>query len=263
MSAPTSLPSVPIEEILNPPYVSVLCYPTPSDADASARLTELKSLGVSKLVFEGKTKLGYLGLLGKGCVSLVVKAEREGQLIALKIRRIDANRPTLEDEARLTKLANQVGVGPSLISYSKNFILMELVQGVRIVDWLKDLSGKGMMKKLRMVLKETLDQCRRLDKAGIDHGELSTLTKHVIVSNKVSIIDFETASLHRRLANVTSAVQYLFIGGPGAKKVRRLLNIPDTNRTIEAVRAYKSKFDEESFTNLLRVLKMVNLKIPQ
>lgn len=254
---------VSIEEVVNPPYVSVLCYPTPSDADASARLAELKSLGVTKLVFEGKTKLGSLGLLGKGCVSLVVKAEREGQLIALKIRRIDANRPTLEDEARLTKLANQVEVGPRLVSHSKNFILMELVQGVRIVDWLKRLSGKGMMKKLRTVLKETLDQCRRLDKAGIDHGELSTLNKHVIISDSVRLIDFETASLHRRLANVTSAVQYLFIGGPGAKRVRRLLNIPNTNLTIEAVRAYKSKFDEESFTNLLQVLKLINLKIPQ
>ena len=260
MSIQTSSFSVLVEDVTKLPYVSVLCYPAADDVEASARLLELKSLGVSRVVFEGKTKLGGLGLLGKGCVSLVVKAEREGQVVALKIRRVDANRASLEDEARLTRLANEVGVGPKVISHSKNFILMELIQGMQIVNWLKNLSGKGMMKELRRVLKETLDQCRILDKAGIDHGELSTLGKHVIVSNKVCMIDFETASLQRRLANVTSATQYLFIGGPGARMVRRLLNIPDVTRIIDAVRSYKSKFDEESFENVLQTLKLVNLK---
>ncbi len=197
-------------------------------------------------------------MLGKGCVSIVVVARcREGEA-ALKIRRVDANRPSLSQEAELQSLANRVGVGPKLCNYTDNFILMELIRGVNLPDWVKNLKGSGTSSNLRRVCRDLLVKCWRLDRANLDHGELSNLSKHVIVGDRVEIIDFESASTRRSVRNVTSAAQYLFIGGPVASKIRRVLNLKDRSHIIEAIRSYKrERGSEEALQLLLKRLKLV------
>jgi putative serine/threonine protein kinase len=197
-------------------------------------------------------------VLGKGCVSIVVVARcREGEA-ALKIRRVDANRPSLSQEAELQSLANNVGVGPKLYGYTDNFILMELIRGVNLPDWVKNLKGRGTASNLRRVCRELLVKCWKLDQAHLDHGELSNLSKHVLVGDRVEIIDFESASTKRSVRNLTSAAQYLFVGGPVASKVRRVLNLNDCNTIIEAIRSYKrGRGGEEALQLLLKRLKLV------
>jgi putative serine/threonine protein kinase len=197
-------------------------------------------------------------VLGKGCVSIVVVARcREGEA-ALKIRRVDANRPSLSQEAELQSLANNVGVGPKLYGYTDNFILMELIRGVNLPDWVKNLKGRGTASNLRRVCRELLVKCWKLDQAHLDHGELSNLSKHVLVGDRVEIIDFESASTKRSVRNLTSAAQYLFVGGPVASKVRRVLNLKDCNTIIEAIRSYKrGRGGEEALQLLLKRLKLV------
>jgi len=207
---------------------------------------------------EGRVEISGLRVLGKGCVSIVVVARcREGEA-ALKIRRVDANRPSLSQEAELQSLANRVGVGPKLYSYSDNFILMELIRGVNLPDWVKDLKGRGMVTNLRRVCRDLLAKCWRLDQAHLDHGELSNLSKHVIVGDRVEIIDFESASTKRSVRNLTSAAQYLFIGGPVASKIRRVLNLKERNTIIEAIRSYKrERGSEEALQLILKRLRLV------
>ena len=196
-------------------------------------------------------------MLGKGCVSIVVVARcKEGEA-ALKIRRLDANRPSLSQEAELQSLANKVGVGPTLYNYTNNFILMELIKGVNLPDWVKNLKGRGTASNLRRVCRDLLVKCWRLDQAHLDHGELSNLSKHVIVGDRVEIIDFESASTRRSVRNVTSAAQYLFIGGPVASKIRRVLNLKNRSDIIEAIRSYKrERGSEEALQLLLKRLKL-------
>ena len=86
---------------------------------------------------------------------------------------------------------------------------MQLIDGDLLQDWLKLTERKAAVRK---VLVEILEQCCRLDEAGLDHGELSKAPKHLLVdkADKPFIVDFETASMERRVTNVTSVCQYLF-----------------------------------------------------
>ena len=241
-----------IERLLEEPYSLILCYPKPDPRELEARIEELKRMGVEGLVFEGRAKLFGLGLLGKGNTGLVVKAIYRGREAALKIKRIDSRREGARREGEMLSLANSLGIGPKLISYSENFVLMELIKGERIGDWLPRC-GKG---ELKAVLRELLDQCFRLDEAGIDHGELSDPRRHVLVSgSKPYILDFERASLARRPSNLTSLVQYFSIGGPYSSRVRRMLGF-DLDGLIDALRLYKSRRGAETFARVLEALRL-------
>lgn len=209
------------------------------------------------MILEGRVEISGLKVLGKGCVSIVVAARcREGKA-ALKIRRIDANRADLNQEAELQSLANRVDVGPKLYNHTDNLILMELVRGVNLPEWVKNLKGKGTASNLRRVCRDLLEKCWRLDQAHLDHGELSNLSKHVIVGDRVEIIDFESASATRSVRNLTSAAQYLFIGGPVSNKVRKTLHLKNRQTIIETIRAYKKqKGGVDAFQTLLEQLKL-------
>ena len=156
-------------------------------------------------------------VLGKGFVGIVVIAHLNGQRVAVKIRRIDADRADLLHEAAMITKANSVGVAPKLIAASKNFLLMQLIDGELLPNWLKTNKDKAAVKQ---VLAEVLEQCFRLDEVGLDHGELSKAPKHLLVDKlgKAFIVDFETSSLTRRVANVTAVCQYLFAGNSSCIK---------------------------------------------
>jgi putative serine/threonine protein kinase len=245
-----------VDEFSNEPFISIICYPKPDLNEAKRRIEELKSLGVSKVVFDGKTKIGNLCVLGKGCVSLVVKALMNSNLVALKIRRLDANRDSLKYEAKLLNVANSINVAPKLFAYSRNFIVMEHAEGLYFKDWIKMLKGKGKKERVKSVIKEILEQCFRLDEIGLDHGELSNIEKHIIVGKKAWIIDFESASMNRRASNLTKVTQYFVVGSPVSSTIRKLLRIEDLNEIFHALRDYKRSKSKDSFENVLRVMNL-------
>ncbi len=110
--------------------------------------------------------------------------------------------------------------------------------------------------QIRVVIKKVLHDCYKLDRIGLDHGELSRIPKHVIVGNKITIIDFESSSTERRVSNVTSATQAFFIGSGISKTVNRICKIPKKEKIISVLREYKQDQSEKSFENLLNILKM-------
>ncbi len=246
-----------IEHLVKEPYVRVLCYPSPDAKIAIERVDELKVLKVKDILFEGKTKIGKLGVVGKGCVSVVVKATTNSDIYAVKIRRMDANRVSMKREAEMHLMANSINVGPKLFGVTENFLLMEFIEGSSILEWSKGIE-KQRIEKIRKVLEDLLDQCYALDRLGLDHGELSDVKKHVIISEKPVIIDFESASIGRRAANLTKIVQYLFIGGPMSKNLRKILGIEDQNIVVDSVRKYKEEKNQESYLNLLSRLNLVS-----
>ena len=133
----------------------------------------------------------------------------------------------MKNEAKLLKIVNSINVGPKLYDSSKNFLVIEYLDGEKIGDWIKNLSGKGSVNKLKSTIKSILEDCYKLDNIGLDHGELSSISKHVIVGkkNQSTLIDFESSSTKRRVSNVTSATQAIFIGSGIAKKVQRDVQI--------------------------------------
>jgi putative serine/threonine protein kinase len=145
-----------------------------------------------------------------------------------------------------------VDVGPRFLGVSKNFLLMQFIDGDLLPEWLKKCEGKAQVGK---ALRGVLEQCWRLDKTGLDHGELSHAPKHVIINQKDEpfIVDFETASINRKPSNVTAICQFLFIGGVVAEKVVEKLGRKDKKVIIEALRCYKNDRTRENFENVLEV----------
>jgi putative serine/threonine protein kinase len=233
------------------PYASVLCYPKASETELQSRLMELREHGVKAVEFAGETSAFNVPVLGKGFVGIVVIARLAGQRAALKIRRVDADRLGLQHEAQMLAKANSVQVGPKLMRVSKNFLLMQLVDGVLLPEWL------GVHKEtehVRSILSDVLEQCWRLDNMGLDHGELSKAPKHIIISKqrKPWIVDFETASVDRKPANVTSVCQFLFTsGGAVPRVVAETLGKRNREETISALRRYKNDRTRENFNRVL------------
>ncbi|HUI85856.1 MAG TPA: hypothetical protein VLY21_01715 [Nitrososphaerales archaeon] len=244
-----------LSDLVKTPYIQVLTYPRISLGTAKARVRQLSSLGVEELVFEGKTKIGRLGLLGLGTVGVVVRARVDDQYLALKIRRTDANRPNMDNEFALTTLANRVGVGAPVFKHTKDMILMGLLEYVEIDDWVRRLEGRGKRAKLKELVHATLNQCRKLDIIDLDHGQLSNLRKHVVVADgKPWMIDFESASTRRKPRNVTTAAQYLFVGGRLSPAVRRILGVKDTGPLRLMLRGYKEDLSDIHYAKILEWL---------
>jgi putative serine/threonine protein kinase len=241
------------ENLKMEPYASALCYPKVNEAELQSRLEELREHGVKAVEFAGKTSAFNVAVLGKGFVGIVVIAHLDGQRAALKIRRVDADRLGLQREAQMLAKANSVQVGPPLVSVSKNFLLMQFIDGAVLPDWLDAHKEK---KPLRNVLNDILEQCWRLDNLGLDHGELSKAPKHLIVNKtqKPFIVDFETASLNRKPANVTSVCQFLFTScGAVTKAVAEVLGERNREEIIWALRLYKKDRTRENFGRVLQV----------
>ena len=245
---------VPLSKLVEEPYSTILGYPKATRRELTSRISELRKLGIRGLSFTGQATLNNLPVLGKGYVGVVVLSKYKTKEVALKIRRMDSSRSEMEGEARLLRLANEIDVGPKLIANSKNFMIMEYLDGEKIIDWVSGLKGKGSATKLKSVIKKVLEDCYNLDKIRLDHGELSHMHKHVIVGKSISIIDFESASVNRRTSNVTSATQSIFIGSGIAKLVKRIIRVPQKKKLIVSLRKYKIEQSHENFEALLGVL---------
>lgn len=217
----------------------------------------MERLGVEALIFEGRAKIGRLGILGVGTVGIVVKCSAGGSEYALKIRRTDANRPNLNEEYELTVLANRAGVGATVHAHERDFMLLKLLEYVELSDWLRQLRGEGSRKRAREMIHALLNQCRKLDIMGLDHGQLSNLRKHAVVAEgRPWVIDFESASKERKPKNVTAAAQYLLVGGKVSPSVRRTLGLRGTGRTLQLLRQYKEDLSDFSYSKLLEELNL-------
>jgi len=239
-------------------YASVLCYPKYDSEEAAKRIEQLKRLGVKAVHFTGQKKAFDLSVLGRGHVGIVVVASTKTGPAALKIRRLDADRKGMQHEAEMLTKANSVGIGPRLIATERDFLLMEFINGSLLPDWAANIKGRGTRNRIRSVLSDILEQCYRLDHAGLDHGELSRAPKHIIIDTleKPRIVDFETASIMRRTSNVTSISQYLFMMSQLARILRRKLGDINQEVLVAALRRYKHDPARQSFEAILKVCRL-------
>ncbi|MEM2341930.1 MAG: serine/threonine protein kinase [Candidatus Bathyarchaeia archaeon] len=249
---------VPLDEIASDKYGLILCYPRYNPDEAGRRIIEIRELGVVAICFGGDKIVAGLPVLGKGCVGIVVQALlNDGRRVALKIRRVDSEPERIVHEARMLQMANSVDVGPMLLGYTSNFLIMEYIEGLLFPRWVEMLGdGESVSMRLRVVLRDILEQCWRLDSIGLDHGELSWADKHIIIDGRdgAHILDFETASDKRRVANVTSVSQYLFIKSGVAKIIGERIGCLDKGVLLESLRAYKIERSRKNFETILDVL---------
>lgn len=246
-----------IKKFAEEPYSKILGYPRATNRQIKSRIKELEKLKIKSISLTGPTSLGKLAILGKGYVGVVVLAKKNNKQVALKIRRTDSQRNNMKNESVLLKLVNSVNVGPKMIDVSKNFLVMEYLEGEKISNWMNSLKGVGSTKKLKSIIRKVLEDCYRLDQIDFDHGELSNISKHVIVGKtKSTLIDFESSSTNRKPSNVTSIAQAFFIGSGIAKKAQKIYKNPPKEKIIEALKQYKQEKSKENFEELLKILKL-------
>jgi len=234
---------VPIEDTASEPYATILAYPRPEASVLSSRIQQLRELGISELEFTGKLRVGKLSVLGKGVAGMVVAGRAEKDKVALKIRRTDSRRYSMRHEASMLKAANEIDVGPRYYGETADILSMELVEGQSLPDWITTLRGKGRRLRLRKTAGDLFQQCYRMDKAGLDHGELSRAHKNVSIraNGHAVILDFESASKERSPNNLTSVTQYFFLGSGFARRVRGIAGPTDNEKLKGALRTYKSE----------------------
>ena len=246
-----------IKKFTEEPYSKILGYPNATNRQIKSRINELEKLKIKGICLTGPTTIGNLKILGKGYVGVVVLVKRGNKEVALKIRRTDSQRENMKNESILLKLVNSVSVGPKMIDVSKNFLVMEYIEGKKFSDWIEMLKGSGSAKQLKSTIRNVLEDCYRLDQIGFDHGELSNISKHVIVGkNKVALIDFESSSTKRRPSNVTSITQAFFIGSGIAKHAQKIYKNSSKEKIIFALKSYKQEKTRDNFEKLLKILKL-------
>lgn len=138
-------------------------------------------------------------IIGKGKRGLVYQ---EGKY-AVKI--INSKTDTLKFEADILKKINKRGIGPEVYSFEDNKLRMELVKGVRILDFLKKASKQEKIK----VLKQIFRQLRTLDLMNVNKSEMKNPYKHIIIGKKPVLIDFERARYSETPQNITQFCSFL------------------------------------------------------
>jgi putative serine/threonine protein kinase len=216
----------------------------------------MKLNGIEKIIPEGRHRIDGVNILGKGHTGIVLKASTIRGPIALKVLRTDANRPNFNNEVRYLKIANNVKIGPKLISWTNDMLMMEFVDGPYLGDWIKSLT-KNDESKLRGVLRNLIDQARRLDMVGLDHGELVRVKHHIILGNTTPvIIDFESASTERRVVNVTTVIQSFFMNNKTSSTIKKIMTLPQTEVLLEKLKLYKHNSNEKNYNDLLKTLNL-------
>ncbi len=245
----------PLSSLANPPFNRLVAYPSGDPDEVESRIHQLHQLEITALDFQGPLKTDRLSVLGKGVVGIVVIGVRGNRRVAVKIRRVDARRPSLIHEAELLMAANSLKVGPECLGGTADVLAMEFIEGLSLPLWLESLTGRGRRVRVRSVVKPLLEECFRMDAYGLDHGELSRAHKNVIVSDDgARILDFESASLVRRPSNFTSLTQYLFLGGSIAKKMAKVLGPVDRDELLKCLRDYKAGGWKDAFEEATKIL---------
>ncbi len=238
---------IPIHEVARRADLLVqLSYPHGDPKHSLEALQALERVGVEAITLDER---GLLKLLGKGFRNIVLEGVMAGERVAVKIRRSDYVSRDTSREAAMHGLANRLGVGPRLLGWCGPVLVMELVSGPDLPTWLA--TGGYAPAEARGALLELALQCFRLDRGGLDHGELSDARRHVlVVGGRPTIIDFGSARVTPRPKNLTSILSYL--SGGSLCSVRGHLGLGTPSR--EALRRYKENPSEEQFVALMRMV---------
>ncbi len=162
----------------------------------------------------------------------------------------------MANEGRLLRLANSVNVGPTLVASTRNFLAMEFFKGMPLFRWAESQTASNT-RAVKGVLVNLLSSCFKLDAIGLDHGELSHAPKNVLVNQRGEgcIVDFESASIVRRVANVTSLLQY-FLFGRISRTIRASKIFPKKRPILKTLTQYKQEPSVENFQSILEVLRL-------
>jgi len=221
-------------------------------------LTKLEKVSNLRLHAKGKRGLIYSGLYKTEKVAVKIKEPKSKAVGRIR------------NEANYLKIVNKKGIGARLFTFTNDYIIMEFVDGMPILDFFDKNSERAILS----VIKQIFEQLFVLDKLGINKEEMHRPIKHIIITKnnkvvlidaqnsknsgiskttKVVLIDFERAKKSNKTHNVTQFCQFL-VGG----NVRQLLNKKGINISrkgvLEAARVYSKSKNKTQLDKILGLI---------
>jgi predicted Ser/Thr protein kinase len=167
-----------------------------------------------------------------------------------------SNRIQIEFENN--KKLNEIGVGPKIHFYDgdKDFLIRDFVDGENILGWIgKNKGNKDIIQKLKKIIINILDQCRRMDRIGMNKMEMTNPHKDIIIDEKDTalnpvIIDFERCRFAARPKNVTQFCQFLTKGNMRTKLEKNKIFL-DKENILNLAEAYKNNNSDENYIRII------------
>ncbi|AEC52797.1 hypothetical protein PNA2_1882 [Pyrococcus sp. NA2] len=211
---------------------------------------------INKIIDNLNKALGEHGIkvqkfLAKGTTSFVFLGEINGERVIIKYQRGDSPRRNFRREAEILKILEGQDITGRLILYgtieNREVLVREYLEGIHLIT--SDIEKHHIIK--------IGEKTYKLDKLGIDHGQIQG-GKHILVSpTDIWIIDFEKASTVRRPKNLTSAMAMLFLGNNSiSRRVISKFNLTGDflKEMKDALRFYKKTKDPSRVFELLSTL---------
>jgi release factor glutamine methyltransferase len=138
---------------------------------------------------------------------VVYTGRYRGRRVAVKIKNPGSSAPArIQIEAHILAALNKRGIGPRVFEAEDNFIIMEYVDGVPILEYFE----AGTKAQIKAVVRKVLLQLYALDELKINKEEMHHPVKHIIVRrNNPVLIDFERAKYSQKAHNVTQFCQFM------------------------------------------------------
>lgn len=236
----------------------VLCFPRErcNSKILEHRVNVLKKHCIKAIIEYGKPFLGY-PILGKGYSSIIVLAlTTTRQPIALKIRRLDSRRKSLEYEGMIIDYLNPTRIPPAIVFWTRDFIGMEPIFCTSVEKYLDKLLLSKKTDELKFVIKRILSTLYLIDQIGIDHGELNRPYNHIFYchdTKEVRIIDWESARLSSKPHNFTMFASWIFYRYKRKIDIMNLLGV-SREEVIEKLHDYKHGGITNVFQWFIRLL---------
>ncbi len=202
-----------------------------------------------------KKGISGVTLFEKGNRGVLYKGSYNGKTVVVKAKRKEsAAVATIQNEINWLGKLNKDGIGPKLLFFSKekDWFAYEFVEGTFITDFISSCKEEG---KIRDVIKQLLQQCRKLDESKVNKEEMSRPQKHALIGKggKLTLLDFERCRKTLRPKNVTQLCQFLSHGHAN-KLLRQKGMMIDRERLLAAAQKYKNSQTEENFKRILSLL---------
>ncbi|MDD4983453.1 MAG: hypothetical protein PHH82_01265 [Candidatus ainarchaeum sp.] len=169
-----------------------------------------------------KKGLEFVKLLGEGRSAWIIvvshtahkkntKPQLPTRLLTIKLEKKRSTRSEMvEKETKYMNLANKSKIGPKFVDSNINgrFIVYEYFDAISLINYLDEFDKKEFV----VFLKALFAQGKKLDKIGLDHGQLVGKGTNIMVlkSGKPIIVDFEKSSNNRKTHNVNVLISYFF-----------------------------------------------------
>jgi HemK-related putative methylase len=162
----------------------------------SRTLKNLNSAGLKDIKFFARGRRGF-----------VFKAKLNNKEVAIKVKNPKSKAQNkIENEGKCLATVNKYKIGPKLISFSKEYVIYEFVDGTIMKDFIETSKDDELNKVILIILK----QLYKLDKLGLEKQEMLRPYSNLIITKKGPVlIDFERCKKSHSYKNITQFIQFL------------------------------------------------------